>query len=127
MSIKDVKDRKDRLSWRCRKSHKVLKNKTLYTVKDVKVSIRENSWIKDAKLPLEEIVELMYLWSQGFSNNEIQHELKLSNKTVVEWTIFFRECVTITMMKNSEQIGGQNIEVEIDESKFGKREYYQGH
>ena len=91
------------------------------------MSIREGSWIKDAKLSIENIVELIYLWSQGFSNKEIEHELKLSNKTIVEWTIFFRECITSIMLKHSEPIGGKGVEVEIDESKFGKRKYYRGH
>lgn len=126
MALKDVKDRKDRLSWRCRKIHKFKINDKDYVNKNVKVSIREGSWLKDAKLTLEQIIELMYLWSQGFTNKEIEHELKLSNKTIVEWTIFFRECITCSILKHSEQIGGEGIEVEIDESKFGKRKYYRG-
>ena len=69
----------------------------------------------------------MYLWSQSFTVDEIIHELKLSKKTVIEWTTFFRECCVTTMIDNSEQIGGNGIEVEIDESKFGKRKYYRGH
>lgn len=127
MALKNVKDRSDTFAWRCRKIHKIVKDEKEFKVKDVKVSIREGSWIKDAKLSIEEITEMMYLWSQGFDNKEIQHELKLSNKTVVEWTIFFRECITMIMIKHSEPIGGQDIEVEIDESKFGKRKYYRGH
>ena len=31
------------------------------------------------------------------------------------------------MVEHSEAIGGNGIEVEIDESKFGKRKYYRGH
>ena len=127
MAIKDVKDRTDQLSWRCRKVHKVIRNGKEVVMKDVKVSIREGSWIKDAKLSIENIVELIYLWSQGFSNKEIEHKLKLSNKTIVEWTIFFQECITSIMLKHSEPIGGKGVEVEIDESKFGKRKYYRGH
>ena len=69
----------------------------------------------------------MYLWSQSFSVDEIIHELKLSKKTVVEWTNFFRECCLTIMLENSEKIGGNGVEVEIDKSKFGKWKYYRGH
>ena len=31
------------------------------------------------------------------------------------------------MLENSEKIGGNGVEVEIDESKFGKRKDYRGH
>ena len=31
------------------------------------------------------------------------------------------------MLDNSEKIGGNGVEVEIDESKFGMHKYYKGH
>ena len=48
MVLKEVKDQKDNMTWRCCKVHHVENKKKKYTVKDVKVSIRENSWIFDA-------------------------------------------------------------------------------
>ena len=77
------------------------------------------SWLVDAKIPLTSVIELMYLWSQGFIINEIIHELKLSRKTVIEWSILFRESCFSVMIEHSQPIGGNGIEVEIDESKFG--------
>ena len=84
MQLKKTNDSKDTYVWRCCKIHKVIRSNGIYTVKDVKLSIRHHSWIVDAKLSLEIILELIYLWSQGFSQGEIVHELKLSNKTVTE-------------------------------------------
>ena len=55
------------------------------------------------------------------------HELNLSKKPVVEWANFFREACFTTIIDGSEQIGGNGVEVEIDESKFGKCKYYRGH
>ena len=78
----------------------------------------------NAKLPLETVLEMAYLWSQAFSLNEIIHELSLSNKTAIEWCTFFRECCISRIIDNSQQIGGNGVEVKIDESKFGKRKYY---
>ena len=98
-----------------------------YKVKDIKLSLRHKSWIVDSKMSLESIVEITYLWLQGFNNNEIIHELKLINKTVIEWCNFFREWCLSVVMDSSMPIGGNGIEVEIDESKFGKRKYHKGH
>lgn len=127
MICKKINDSKDGETWRCRKSHSVVKNELKYNVKDVKLTIRHESWLVDSKLSLESIIELMYLWSQSFSVDEIMHELSLCKKTVIEWCYFFRESCFTTVMDESEMIGGNGIEVEIDESKFGKRKYYRGH
>ena len=75
-------------------------------MKDVKLTVRHESWLVDSKLPLESIVELMYLWSQSFSVDEIIHELKLSKKTVVEWTNFFRECCLTIMLETVKRLEG---------------------
>ena len=127
MLLKTTNDSKDSLMWRCRRLHKGSDSNRTYVTKDVKLTIRHESWLVDSKLPLTTVIEMIYLWSQAFSIKEIMHELKLSKKTVVEWTIFFRECCYTKMIIDSEPIGGPGIEVEIDESKFGKRKYYRGH
>ena len=44
-----------------------------YKVKDIKLLLRHKSWIVDSKMSLESIVEITYLWSQGFNNNQIIH------------------------------------------------------
>ena len=98
-----------------------------YKVKDIKLSLHHKSWIVDSKMSLESIEEITYLWSQGFNNNEIIHELKLTNKTVIEWYNFFRKCCLCVVMDRSMPIGGNGIEVEIVESKFRKRKYHKGH
>ena len=69
----------------------------------------------------------MYLWSQAFSLGEIIHKLKISKKTVIEWSTLFHECCILAIIDTSEPIGGNGVEVEIDESKFGKWKYHRGH
>ena len=127
MLLKPTNDRNDGLTWRCRKVHNACKTDRKYTIKDVKVSICTDTWISDSNFPLSVIVELIYLWSQRFTNSEIQHELELSKQTIIEWSAFLREVYLHDIFDNSQQIGGEGIEVEIDESKFGKCKYYRGH
>ena len=118
MELKKTNDNKDQYMWQCRKVHKVVTDIKSY------VTIHHNSWLVDAKLPMETVQEMAYLWSQSCSLNEIIHELNISNKTAIEWCTFFRECCISRIIDNSQQIGGNGVEVEIDESKFGKRKYY---
>ena len=127
MELKKTNDNKDKYMWRCRKVHKVETEISKYVTKDVKLTIRHQSWLVDTKLSIETILEMIYLWSQSFSIHEIVHELKVSNKTVIEWCTFFHECCISGIIDNSTQIGGNGIEVEIDESKFRKCKYYCGH
>ena len=82
--------------------------------------------MSDSNLSLEVITELVYLWSQKLSNSAIEHELKLSHRTVIEWSAYLRDVCNYTVLEESEQIGGEGVHVEIDESKFGKRKYYRG-
>ena len=126
MALKKVQDRKDGISWRCRKIHTVTDKLKAYKSKDVKVSIREDTWLQNSNLTLEEIVELIYLWTQNFTLAEIEHELNISKKTLIEWTIYFRDVCTCIVLDHSEPIGGEGVPVEIDESKFGKRKYNKG-
>ena len=89
MLLKKTNDSSDKFGWQCRRVHTVTKNGMKYKVKDIKLSLCHKSWIVDSKMSLESIVEITYLWLQGFNNNEIIHELKLTNKTVIEWCNFF--------------------------------------
>ena len=84
MQLKPVKDRKDGLTWRCRKKHKIIDRNKIYTVHDIKVSIRQYSWIEHSNLKLEDIVEMIYLLSQHHNLPTIEHELKISKKTLIE-------------------------------------------
>ena len=114
MVLKNVKDCKDGITWRCRKTHKISMVNGNYKIKDVKVSICHNTWLQDSNLSLELITELFYLWSQHFSNSTIQHELNISHQTIIEWSTHLQDVCNYAVMQESEQIGGPGIHVEID-------------
>ena len=115
------------MTWRCCKVHCIQTEKGQYKVKDVRLSIHHDTWLNDSNFSLEVITELVYLWLQRLSNSAIGHELKLSHQMVIEWSAYLRDVCDYTVIQESEQIEGEGVHVEIDESKFGKRKYYRGH
>ena len=49
MELKLTNDNRDKYMWRCRKVHTVVKEDKTYKCKDVKLSIRHNSWLRRFK------------------------------------------------------------------------------
>ena len=120
MSLTRCEDRSDGLKWECRKQVNGKRHKT-------EVSIRKGSWFDNSKMTLEEILKLTYWWCQDLDQSQIKHELGLAESTGVDWDNFCREVCEITLLENSEKLGGNGKVVQIDESKFGKRKYHRGH
>ena len=72
-------------------------------------------------------MKLTYFWCWDLPNDFVQIQLGIgSNKSIVDWYNFCREVCTVVLERESMQIGGQNIIVEIDEAKFGKRKFHRG-
>jgi len=57
----------------------------------------------------------------------IMEELSISRHTMVDWANFCHEVTFNQMLLKKTKIGGDFVEVEIDESKFGKSKYQRGH
>lgn len=113
-------DRSDGLKWECRRRVDGKRHK-------VEMSIRAGSWFAQSKMTLEEILKYSYWWTQELDQAQIRHELGLATHTGVDWDSFCREVCEISLMEDSESIGGEGKVVQIDESKFGKRKYHRGH
>ena len=93
----------------------------------VEMSIRKDSWFAKSNLSLEEIVKLTYWWCRGLKQDEIRHEVNVSEHTAVDWDSFCRETCEVTLLEKEHKIGGPGKTVQIDESKLGKRKYHRGH
>ena len=52
--------------------------------------------------------------------------MQISSRTAVDWYNFIRDVCAQHFISHPAVIGGPGIEVEIDESKFGKRKYNRG-
>lgn len=92
-----------------------------------RLSLRTGTFFDKSNMTLEECLQFFYLWTHGMSQDQIHHELQLSSRTDVDWASFCREVCETAIMRDSERIGGKDIVVEKDESKFAKRKYNVGH
>ena len=120
MKMVVTKDRSDGYKWECRRQINGKRHK-------VEMSIRKDSWFEKSNLSLEEIVKLTYWWCRGLKQDEIRHEVNISEHTAVDWDSFCRETCKVTLLEKEEKIGGPGKTVQIDKSKFGKRKYHRGH
>jgi hypothetical protein len=74
-------------------------------------------------------LRILELWLQKASKNLISYELGIDHKTVYE-VLNVVSKILIPRYYNSfdeEDLGGEDIIVEIDESKIGKIKYKRGH
>ena len=56
----------------------------------------------------------------------ISKEIGISKTTVIDWSSFCHEVCIFWLSKESKVLGGPGVVVEIDEAKFGKRNYNRG-
>ena len=114
MSLARCEDRSDLFKLECRRQEKSKRRKA-------EISIWKEGWFEKSKMTLEEILKLMYWWCQDLDQAQIKHELGLAESTGVDWDSFCCKVCEITLLENSERLGGEGKIVQIDESKFGKR------
>ena len=81
-----------------------------------------------AKLPIEKIVKFcLFYMDKCFCTRVVQREVEISPKTITDWASFCREVCIHSAKQFTLNIGGINLTVEIDESKFGKTKKVKGH
>ena len=96
---------------------------------EVPKAIRDGTFFSNSKLNLEQIVDLMYYWSQDVDSHvflERHCQLK-SDTTIVDWKNFMRDICVEYRIKHPSNIGGVGHIVEIDESAWTKRKYNRGY
>lgn len=114
-----------RKAFRCSKSHVTRGNRKKRC--DFFVSLYKGTWFDKAHLDIETTLKFVFLYLQKcFSYEFVKFELKISDKTICDWSSFCREVLISWVFDHTKKIGGSGFTVEIDESKFGKRKYNVG-
>jgi hypothetical protein len=95
----------DKYVWRCR----ICKSTR---------SLRENTFFSNSKLELQQLVDLIFYWSQGldahlFFRRHVQVEAK---NTIADWKNFLRDICVDYVVNYPSMIGGDGHVVEIDQS-----------
>lgn len=90
-------------------------------------SIRKYTFFYGSKLPCSRILYLAHLWINKVSSSSAIGMTNFSSKTVTSFYNHFRKLVSSNLDEIDTIIGGENIIVEIDETKLGKRKYNRGH
>jgi transposase-like protein len=81
----------------------------------------------NARIPINDIMLLGYIWLTGASYSTALAMTSHSSGTITEYYGHFRGLVADALDDEDWTVGGQNVIVEVDESKFGKRKYNRGH
>eukprot|EP00731_Ephydatia_muelleri_P008965 Em0004g1303a len=81
---------------------------------------------KGSHLEIQVILRLLHLWSTKTPVGKAQDEVKVGSATAVDWYNFIRDICIQFFIDHPAVVGGPGKEVEIDESKFGKRKYNRG-
>lgn len=78
-------------------------------------SIRHLSWFSGSKLSIETIVKLTYYWVERCSQTFVSKQLSISPRVLVEWYHNARSVCLEVLLRETERIGGPNVEVELDQ------------
>ena len=91
------------------------------------IPLRKGTFFDKDRLPIHKILHLGYLWLKGDKNTSIKGATKHSWLTISSFSTYFRELVADMVEIEDCKIGGPGVEVELDETKVGKRKYHRGH
>eukprot|EP00731_Ephydatia_muelleri_P003003 Em0001g3003a len=90
------------------------------------VALREGTFFEGSRLGIETIMRIVYLWSVKTPLGKMREEIEFAAQTAVDWYNFIRDICAQYFIDHPSIIGGPGFEIEIDESKFGKRKYNRG-
>ncbi len=98
-----------------------------------KVSLYDGTVFSDARIPIGQILMILYCFAHKFSYEDTIHEARfstneLSDHTISRWFQVGREAAINYVEDTNEEgkMGGEGSVIEIDESMVGKRKFNKG-
>jgi hypothetical protein len=85
------------------------------------------TFFSQCNLPLNKIMHLAFMWLCKCNTSFAIAYTGHSSHTICTYFSYFRQLVSDSLDELDYCIGGEGVEVELDESKFGKRKYNRGH
>lgn len=90
-------------------------------------SLWKGTFFFKSHLGSHQIMHLGHLWLAGGCIRMVSQYTGHDEETVSDYMNYFRQLVEGSLTEDDQMIGGENITVEIDETKVGKRKYHRGH
>ncbi|KCZ78106.1 hypothetical protein H311_00871 [Anncaliia algerae PRA109] len=92
-----------------------------------KRTLWSNTIFERFKTDPTKVLSVVRLCFEGYKMIEIKELMDISGSIIINILSTVREKTVEKYYSDLEQIGGDDIIVEVDEAKFGKRKYYRGH
>ncbi|XP_011864121.1 PREDICTED: uncharacterized protein LOC105560006 [Vollenhovia emeryi] len=92
------------------------------------LSALHGTWFAQFRLGFEKVCRFIgyFITLKHSEQMFLEHELNMSSTSVVDWSNFCRELLSMWLDQEENMIGGPDCIVEIDEAKIGKRKYNRG-
>jgi hypothetical protein len=91
------------------------------------LSALSGSFFAGSRIKCNEAMLFGYYWLGGCSHSQLQRFTGHALQTITDFSRHFRQLVSGALEEHDSLIGGEDVIVEIDESKFGKRKHNRGH
>jgi transposase-like protein len=92
-----------------------------------KFSLWKDTIFENSNLKKELILQILELWMMKASFDLISYILEVDRKSIWRLMKKVADIVVEKYYNTNELIGGENMIIEVDESKFGKRKYHRRH